>query len=74
VQLQMAQAPEDAIPLRRGSKMGTGGTVGTTTQIRNKLVKALTAEAEDEWTPWKWDTDVSRLTAFDAYALTSTSV
>ncbi|KAI5453186.1 hypothetical protein NCC49_006214 [Naganishia albida] len=57
VQLQMAQAPEDAIPLRRGSKMGTGGTVGTTTQIRNKLVKALTAEAEDDWIPWKWDTD-----------------
>jgi hypothetical protein len=59
MQLQMAQAPEDAIPLRRGSKMGTGGTVGTTTQIRNKLVKALTAEAEDDWEPWKWDTDVS---------------
>ncbi|GHJ87663.1 hypothetical protein NliqN6_4065 [Naganishia liquefaciens] len=57
VQLSMAAAPEDTIPLRRGSKMGTGGTVGTTTQIRNKIVKALAAEAEDTWIPWEWDTD-----------------
>ena len=55
----MAVAPEDTIPLRRGSKMGTGGTVGTTTQIRNKIVKAIAAEAEDTWIPWQWDTEVS---------------
>jgi hypothetical protein len=54
----MAQAPEEAIQLRRGSKMGTGGTVGTTTQIRNKLVKAIAVEAADTWVPWEWDANV----------------
>ncbi|KAJ9125803.1 hypothetical protein QFC24_002587 [Naganishia onofrii] len=58
VQLAMAQAPEEAIQLRRGSKMGTGGTVGTTTQIRNKLVKAIAVEAADTWVPWEWDANV----------------
>ncbi|KAJ9102434.1 hypothetical protein QFC21_002834 [Naganishia friedmannii] len=57
VQLAMAQAPEEAIQVRRGSKMGTGGTVGTTTQIRNKLVKAIAVEAADTWVPWEWDAD-----------------
>ncbi|KAJ9107882.1 hypothetical protein QFC19_002625 [Naganishia cerealis] len=59
IQLAMAQAPEETIQLRRGSKMGTGGTVGTTTQIRNKLVKAIAVEATDTWVPWEWDTQVS---------------
>ncbi|KAJ9121642.1 hypothetical protein QFC22_002262 [Naganishia vaughanmartiniae] len=65
VQLAMAQAPEEAIQVRRGSKMGTGGTVGTTTQIRNKLVKAIAVEAADTWVPWGWDSDkhVSALVA-----------
>lgn len=46
---------------RRGSKMGTGGTIGLTSQIRAKINKALKAEHEDEWKQWAWiEGDVSR--------------
>jgi DNA-directed RNA polymerase-3 subunit RPC5 len=47
--------------------MGTGGTVGSTQQIRQKLVQKIQKEAEDVWKPWKWD-DVASPEVVDTLA------
>lgn len=42
---------------RRPTKMGTGGTIGLTSQIRKKMMEQLKLEMEDEWKPWEWVDD-----------------
>jgi hypothetical protein len=39
---------------RRTTKMGTGGTIGLTSQIRARIVKSLKNEMEDVWKQWNW--------------------
>jgi hypothetical protein len=34
--------------------MGTGGTIGLTSQIRARIVKSLKNEMEDVWKQWNW--------------------
>ena len=62
-QMQLASLPSPShdSETRRTTKMGTGGTIGLTSQIRARIVKALKHEMEDVWKSWNWvDGDVSR--------------
>ena len=67
VQVSLASTPEEMGVVRPASKMGTGGTVGSTQQIRQKLVQKIQKEAEDVWQPWKWD-DVASPEVVDTLA------
>ncbi|KAH8089135.1 Sin-like protein conserved region-domain-containing protein [Filobasidium floriforme] len=56
VTMQLASMPNLShdSETRRTTKMGTGGTIGLTSQIRARIVKSLKNEMEDVWKQWNW--------------------